>query len=402
MSIPRALVIALIALSAASCDRSGILQPTERTPRSAAPRDVGSGVLLAVADVDHLYAAVNDPGNAGAALVMAPGTYVLTARDGNGVARPNGGRLELQPGMSLTGVSGDRSAVVIDMSALPGASFNAAVGKSGGIRVGRGSNAVEWLTIVGNPNAAAGIETDLADASPTWITVAHIVASGSIRGIDVRNTGAAMSGRSIIARLEDNEFFNATEGIRFLNASGITGGQIDVTMSGNRVHDNANGCIIEHNRSSLGSIHVRSSGDRFEHNALGCLIGGGLVAVPGVANSNSTIFEGYGDAFVDNTSAVSSIDHGGVLVLGAETPGAANSASHNTVTVSLWGTKVSGNQNVDFQAYGARSTANPPGISGIGNQVTIELHGASKQIDVDAVNSAPVDPAGTNTVTVVR
>jgi hypothetical protein len=174
-------------------------------------------------------------------------------------------------------------------------------------------------------------------------------------------------------------------------------------MSGNRIHDNTNGCVIEHNRASSSAIRVRSSGDRFEHNALGCLIGGGLVATTtGAANMNTTFFEGYGDAFINNTLNVSSIDYGGILVTGAETPGVANSASRNIVTVSLTGTKVSGNQNVDFAAYGARSVAIPAGISGVGNQVTIELRGVSKQIDVDVVNSFPFEAAGTNTVAVVR
>lgn len=401
MPSPRSLLIALVGLAAASCDRATILQPGQRSAPAAASRTVAD-LTIHVADVEQLYDAVNDPGNAGAAVLLAPGIYILSVKDAANVARPNGGRLELQPDMSMSGVSGDRAAVVIDLSKLPGSSFNASFGKTGGIRVGRGGNSVDWLTIVGHPAAAASIETDLADAYPTWIGIAHVVAHGSIRGVDVRNIGAAMDGRSIVVRFDDDEFYGGGEGIRLLNLNGVTGGQIDVTMSGNRVHDNGNGCIIEHNRASSNSIRVRSSGDRFEHNGLGCLIGGGLVAASGAANSNTTIFEAYGDSFSDNTADEPNIDFGGILVLGAETPGAANSASHNSVAVALWGTKVSGNQNVDFQAYGARSTANPPGISGIGNQVTIELHGVSKQIEVDAVNSAPVDPAGTNTVTIVR
>jgi hypothetical protein len=258
------------------------------------------------------------------------------------------------------------------------------------------------MTIVGNPNSAAGVETDLADSHPTQVTVAHVVESQSIRGVDVRNTGAAMSGRRIAATIEDNEFFDGTEGIRLLNVNGVIGGLIEVAMSGNRVHDNGHGCIIEHNRSSSSSTRVRSSGDRFDHNGIGCLIGGGLVAAPGVANSNTTVFEAYGDSFSDNTLAAPNIDFGGVLVVGAETPGAAHSASNNTVRVALWGTKVSGNQNVDFQAYGARSIAVPSGVAGSDNHVTIELNGVSKQIAVDAINSLPADPSGTNTVAVIR
>jgi len=404
MLISRSLVIAFVGLSIVACDHATVVQPAQRSPTNAAARTLGGGVMLDVGDVEALYAAVNDPAHVGAEIVLASGTYVLTANNPAGVPRPNGGRLELQPDMSLSGVSGDRSAVVIDMSSLPGSSFNASVGKTAGIRIGRGTNAVEWLTIAGNPNSTAGVETDLADASPTQITLAHLLAHGSIRGLDVRNSGVAMSGRSIVATIEDNEFFGGTEGVRLLNGSGIIGGQIEVTMSGNRIHDNVNGCIVEHNRSSAGSIRVRSSGDRFEHNALGCLIGGGLVAgtASGVASSNTTFFEAHGDAFVDNTLEASSIDYGGVLVLGAETPGIANSSSNNTVTAAFWGTMVSGNQNVDFQAYGARSTAIPSGVSGTDNHVTVELHGVSKLIDVDAVNSSPLDPAGTNRVTIIR
>lgn len=401
MSSSRLLLIALIGFSAASCDRAAFVQPALRTAAATPSRSV-IGASVDVANVEQLYAAVNDPGNAGATIVLAPGTYVLSAKDPGGVARPNGGRIELQPDMSLSGVSGDRAAVVIDMSLLPGSSFNASVGKSSGIRIGRGVNSVEWLTILGNSNSTAGIETDLADSHPAQLRIAHVTAHASIRGVDVRNTGAGMSGRSIVASIEDNEFFGGTEGIRMLNVNGIVGARIDATLSGNRVHDNGNGCIVENNRSSSSTIHVRSSGDRFDHNGLGCIIGGGLVAAPGAANANTTTFEAYGDSFSDNTLASPNIDFGGVLVVGAETPGVPNSASHNTVTVALWGTKVSGNQNVDFQAFGARNIGSPTGISGTDNHATIELHGVSKQIDVHAVNSSPVDAGGTNTVTVVR
>lgn len=401
MPSTRSLLLALVATVVTACDRATIVQPDRRTPTTAASRTVAAAPL-AVTNVEQLYAAVNDPANAGAAIVLAPGTYVLSATNSGGVARPNGGRLELQPDMSLSGLSGDRSAVVIDFSALPASSFNV-LGKTSGIRTGRGNNSVEWLTILGNPNSAAGVETDLVGASPTHVAIAHVLAHASIRGVDVRNSGVAMNGRSIAVRIEDNDFFGGKEGIRLLNESGVIGGQIDVTMSGNHSHDNNVGCVMEHNRASSGGIHVRSSGDHFEHNNIGCLIGGGLVNAVGAANSNTTAFEGHGDAFVDNTLVVNgATDAGGILVIGAETPNAPNSASHNSVTVQLWGTMVSGNHNVDFQAFGARNTGTPSGVSGVDNRTTIELHGVSTRIDVVAVNSIPLDPTGTNTVTIVR
>ena len=86
-----------------------------------------------VSNVLDLYAAVNDPANAGAKVVIAPGTYVLMH------TFPNDGRLELQQGMSLIGQTSDPSSVVIDALDLQSTT-------TGPIRMGRGSNAVEWLT----------------------------------------------------------------------------------------------------------------------------------------------------------------------------------------------------------------------------------------------------------------
>jgi hypothetical protein len=71
------------------------------------------------------------------------------------------------------------------------------------------------------------------------------------------------------------------------------------------------------------------------------------------------------------------------------------------VSVALWGSKVSDNQGVNFEAYGARMEP-PSAVAGTNNHVTIELHGVSKQIDVQAAASQPVDLTGTNTVTVIR
>ena len=77
-----------------------------------------------VSDVEELYNAVNDPQNAGARVILSPGTYALSRFDGSSQLRPNGGRLELQTNMSLHGVEGDRSAVVIEAIGLPTASLS--------------------------------------------------------------------------------------------------------------------------------------------------------------------------------------------------------------------------------------------------------------------------------------
>jgi hypothetical protein len=80
--------------------------------------------------VADLYTAVNDPTNAGATVVLAAGTYMLSAD------QPNGGRLDLQFDMSLVGIEGNSGAVTIDASALPPLSFGFTIGRTGIIRAG--------------------------------------------------------------------------------------------------------------------------------------------------------------------------------------------------------------------------------------------------------------------------
>jgi hypothetical protein len=371
-----------------------------------------AGTVVFVADASQLYAAVNDPLNKGAAVILAPGTYVLSATDAANVPRPNGGRLELQQDMSLYGVVGIREAVVIDARELPSSSFTfglPAGQRTGVIRTGRGSNTIEWLTVLGKPEAAAGIETELPGTSSTRIRVAHVVSDGSSRGIDVRNAGwANNAGRRIDAEIVDNELRGPTqvqgmsEGIRLANFIGADGGTIVAILSGNRADGFQLGCIVANNRSSDATVWVRSSGDRFSANARGCLIVGGLnQAATGVANRNSTVFAAFGSKFVDNTAQIAGIDPGGIRVAGSLSTTGVNTTSDNTVSVWLSGSKVSDNQVVDFEAFGAIQTA-MSGISGTNNHVTVALRGVSSQIEVVAVDSLPEDPSDSNTVTVRR
>ena len=369
-----------------------------------------AGFAVYVSDVEQLYAAVDNPANTGASVVLAPGIYPLSPTDPAGIARPNRGRLELQKDMSLYGVSGDRTAVVIDAGALLQSSFSMPFGRTGVIRTGRGSNAVEWLTIHGNPLAAAALETDLVGTAEHHIRVAHVLAGDSARGVDIRNIGATMAGRRIDAEIVDSEFFRGVEGIRVINLAGAHQGDISVVMHGNRSYANFLGCIVENNRSSFARIYVRSSGDRFEDNMLGCQIGGGLVLpVVGTANSNSVVFEAHGTQFIDNRrteffnpTGPDFTHWGGLLVEGGSAVSGAGNTNGNTVTVSLWGCKVAGNLNIDFQAFGAHAGPTVSGIAGTDNHVTIELHGVSKLIDVVSVDSSPGDPSGSNSVTVLR
>jgi hypothetical protein len=385
----------------------------DRSPVPRQPRLDVAAIVINVADVEQLYSAVNDPAKEGAAITLAPGTYVLSTSNASGVARPNAGRLELQQDMSLHGLTGDRSAVVIDATGLPASSMNlplplAPTNRTAPVRIGRGGNTIEWLTVMGNPAAAAGVAAELTGTLTTRVRVAHVVSSGTSRGIDVRNVSPAMAGRRIDAEIVDNDLIGPTqlmgssEGIRLANMSGADGGVIVARLGGNQVHGFQLGCIVANNRSSNGVVQVRSAGDRFFANAHACDIVGGLVTqATGLANSNSTTFEAYGSRFFDNAAPIGNTEPAGIVVVGARSAVQPNLTSDNTVFVALWGSKVSGNLGVNFEAIGARKDA-PPGIAGTNNHVTIELHGVSKQIDVLATASQPMDPTGTNTVTVIR
>jgi hypothetical protein len=363
---------------------------------------------ITVSDIEQLYAAVNNVVNAGAAITLTPGTYVLSSHDPAAAPRSNGGRLELQHDMSLYGVTDDRSAVVIDASGLPASSVSVPFGRTAPVRIGRGSNTIEWLTVLGNAAMAGGIATELGGTSDTRIRVAHVVSGGTSRGIDVRNVGSVNGGRRIDAEIIDNEFIGPssvvgmTEGIRIANFVGADGGVIVARLAGNRTHGFQLGCIFANNRSNGASIYVHSSGDQFFANALACQIAGGLSqAATGTANSNLTVFESYGTAFVDNTAQIPGFDRGGVRIAGGLSTTQSNVASYNTVRVALWGTRVSDNAGINFEANGALMRG-PAGFAGTNNHVTIDLHGVSKRIDVLEVPSIPTEPAGTNTVTVIR
>lgn len=398
---------AIAALITACNDVSRIAEPTVAAPAAASHTLANAIDVVHVSSVEQLYAAVNNAANAGATVQLAAGIYVLSAKNPSGANRPNAGRLELQQGMSIVGVADDRAAAVIDAASLPSSSFPTSFGRTGVIRIGRGSNAVEWLTIAGNPLAAAGVETDLGNTTEAWVRVAHVVAGNSARGVDVRNVGVVNGGRRLHAEIEDNDFFRGVEGVRVAAFVDANHGDISVVMSGNRVYENIVGCIFENNRSNFSAIYVRSSGDRFEDNGLGCQIGGGLVS-SGAANSNSTILEAHGSQFINNSRTVffnttgpAFTEFGGFLVVGGDVLASAGTASSNIAVVRLWGCKVAGNQNIDFQAFGARSS-DPLKIAGIDNHTTIELYGVSKKIDVVTTDSWPADASGSNTVTIVR
>lgn len=364
---------------------------------------------LYISNVEELYSAVNNPANAGATLQLAAGTYMLSPADPFGQPRPKGGRVELQPNMSIVGVVGDRSLVVINAFDLPATSY-LGVGPSAALRTGLGTNCVEWLTVRDAQFGQANIDTGLQAPGTAYIRIAHVAATGSARGLNVLNFGPAASGETIEIEIIDNDFFEnpfgVSEGMRIGNFQGAVGATVKAWVEENRCWGNKQGRLIVNNRATNSTVNVESSGNRFFENGAGTIIVGGLSSNNTTANGNTINFEGYGDHFIDNNGDTD-LDVGGLVVLGGENISIPNGTNNNTVNVSLWGCRMGENNMFDLLGIGARSAPIALGSPGVNNHVTITIKGAGNnkgrwQPVEFFTDTIPFAGSGVNTVTVIR
>ena len=366
--------------------------------------NVQRSMEIEVSDVEELYAAVNDDNNVGKTIVLRNGVYELSRHDAGGEERLNTGRLELQRDMSLRGGS-DPLECVLKVSSSDSPIFNEnPTARSGMIKTGRGNHTIEKLKIIAPPQAGSGISTDLADpqSQVTTIRVAKVISGDPnsehlTRGIDIRNTGTAVTGRHLKAFIEKCEFHGGRQGIRIANFQGANGCRVSVEMSGNHCHDNFAGCLITNHKSTSGVIEVRSEKDRFTENGVGCTVIGGIL----FGSSNRTRFVANKIVSKNNNGSVDQeTQHkGGIVVRGANTQ-QPNMASKNQVEIVFMDCKVNSNQAPgNVIAHGAHCS-NPAGVAGKDNTVTISLQG-NNNFTVDATDSEPPEsPPKTNSVTV--
>lgn len=376
------------------------------------------GKKLTVTTVAQLYSAVNDPNNAGAEINLSPGVYLLDA------SYPNGGRLELQNDMQLVGQPGQSEAVLIDQSALPVNSFRLTPTVStGGIRVGKGDNSLEWLSIKGGAlavNPFSVIETDLL-GEHTSLSISHVIVNcnGSRTGIMLRNRLDEHSGRVIQASLEHNEMFGAVNapgaGIGLQNR--ISGASIELSMQDNYIHGNKI-AILQFNGGLGNSLEncttqIVSHVDRIEGNGCGMDPSGGTNGSGATyVNNNIVSIRMFGTALRNNnpTGHPELIPTNGALPGAIYVAGGYNSLNNivaynhvnsNQVTIELTGCDISENNGTDIYAYGAWS---PPLalLAGTYNSVDLYLRGTSANAIVEAFASVPSEPAGTNVVNVFR
>ncbi|MBI4915116.1 MAG: hypothetical protein HY825_04655 [Acidobacteria bacterium] len=346
-----------------------------------------------VTDVPGLYEAVNDPANVGRRIVLAPRTYDLSPDF------ENGGRLELQEGMELAGIPGDPAAVVIDASALPLASYQVGTFLTGPVRVGRGRNAVEWLTIRNDLYGAGLIETDLAPVSTsTVIRVEHVVLSGGQRGLDVRFLGPAFDGRLIEATFEGNELQAITrgmsQGIR-ITFSGVNGGVLRAMSRDNVFEGNQVGLIASSQAGSNNAISIRSQGDRFVDNRAGCLLIGGSGAT---ASSNTLHFVAHGDEFRDNDHAQTNPAYtlgGGIVAVGGT-----SRASETVGRLEVFDSTFSGNGLGDIIAFGYYDAVNGLPV-GADNLQELRVVPPGRGLSTLRVDSSPADAGSGNAVVVL-
>ena len=371
-----------------------------------------------VSSLAELYTAVNNPDNAGTSIVLAPGTYVLDA------SYPNGGRLELQTNMSLQGQPGQPDAVMIDQSLLPNSSYRLTPTVStGGIRMGRGSNSIEWLTLRGGSLAAnpfSVIESDLTgDVTQLKISHVRMDCNGSRTGLMLRNRLDEHAGRVVQAQLEFSEIWGAINpggfGIALQNR--ISGAEIKLDMKENFIHGNKI-AILSFNGGLGNSItnckaEIISYRDRLEGN--GCAMdpcGATNGSSTTFANSNSFSLKMFGSVIKDNNPPghpelipTNGALPGGIFAAGAfnslNNVSAANTVSNNSAILKFWGCNFSNNNAPDIYAYGLWSATNAV-LAGTNNLVEIYLNGISSDATVESLASIPFEPAGTNVVNVYR
>jgi hypothetical protein len=372
-----------------------------------------------VSSVDELYNAVNNAANAGSKIVLAPGNYILDPH------YPNAGRIELQFDMALMGQRGHADQVIIDASALPGTSFLLpprpafpTPGRTGAIRMGNGSNAVEWLTIRGNPNpiAYSVITTDLITTPVTHDRVAHCIVTGGQIGIHLQNLDPESNGRIIEAEIAYNEctgnLVGFGQGIGIFNSRDVRGASIRATLHDNYVHGNRMGIRAFNIVANQCNITIQSKDDRFEENGTGLVLNGAFNEYPNfTVNDNFLSFEAHGTTILNNLGVPSlptgsaKVIPGGILAIGAQV--SANSfpgtASGNRLEIDLKDCRIENNAlPYDINAFGARSTYPSANPAGTNNVVTIALHGLSENATVGVTPSFPAEPAGTNVVNLLQ
>lgn len=347
---------------------------------------LGQKPVVRVSSVEALYAAVNNPLNAGARVELAAGIYVLTPTDPSGAERPRFGTLLLQENMDLVGEqqyvddNGDGvwdpiAGLGPDTFVVPGtetkiearllsppkkplddcnAAPNTYEMPFPVIQNGR-RNRVERLTVSDGAARKSLYMVTPPYHSPSLAVgagwegeVADTVIEGGFRGLAFSNASCGAVGFVSRVTYERNIVRKNGGGIYLLNfvtdnLAGA-GSSLHVVLRYNRIYGNGTdaglGLIAGGYGADNSELHALSIGNLIEGNALGVrLTGGSDNAAASGGDGNSLWFASHGDTIR------SSSPRGGLMIQGANRtqPIAGTTCSNNRVHVELVGTTIQAN-----------------------------------------------------------
>jgi hypothetical protein len=393
--------------------------------------------VINVANVEELYAAVNNPEYIGAIVVLAPGTYTLTLNDANHRARPNAGRVVLQSGMTLIGQNRyedfDRDGIwdprddnkdgIPDTDPLRGLIFadrdtetiidavNLAEGP-GAVRLGLDSR-VEKVTVRNSTRINAAIDVNVAPAiGGLRAEVRDCVAEDGQRGIRLlifKHDGiesSAVLERNILRRNTGSFGFGVQVAVQLSSQSWW-----DVILRNNLIYANRIGLFVVGEGSTDAKSYVLSTGNLYRQNELGMNIHAGrdafAVGQPVGGNASHMHFTSIEDRIVGNkgTSGSGGVGGGVVAIAGLVTDKGATPSSDNDLNLKFIGTRWRGNvqdtRRQDLQVYGSLALGGMPGTN---NQTHVLIRDATSDGGPEAFRftaSQPNDPNNRDAVIVM-
>jgi hypothetical protein len=388
--------------------------------------------VVNVSDVEGLYAAVNNPANAGAIVLLASGTYTLTAKDANNQSRPNGGRLILQSGMALVGqnsyvdVDGDgvwdprddnhdgipdtdpvRGLIFVDpASETIINAVHLSANFVGTIRVGL-DNRVEKLTVRNTNGLLAAIDANLVPAiGGIRAEIRDCLLEDGQRGIRLATPQRAdLDSSAVLERnISRRNLGSFGFGIQILHLAPSPNSSWDVIVRNNLVYGNRVGLFVpgEGEQTNV-QVHVLSMGNLYRENQLGLMVAAGRDG----GNGNNTHFSSIRDGIFYNVgaSAVAGLGGGVVALGGLNTSAGTTLSSNDALDFQFIGTRWAGNfqgqRRQDLQVYGALAVG---GLPGTNDTVRVLIRqGTSDQASgaFQFIDSQPADPSHTDTVTII-
>ena len=265
-------------------------------------------LVVEVSDVEELYAALDDPDLAGAAIQLSPGLFRLTPLDPSGRPRPNRGSLRLQDGMQLVGANAyvdydadgvwdardddhdgasdldaqgreryadPQTETIIDGTSLnvpePGVGLvSAPILVSGG-----GEFSISDLTVRGSTSSQAEVEVRAPGNDVSSVTVQRCTIELGRRGIlvDSADRWGSADG-SVILTAEQNVIRgHVLQGVTMgwgihLQAANVSGTEVTAHLRRNRITANKVGLLLAALGLQNSETSVVSQGNVYENSVL--------------------------------------------------------------------------------------------------------------------------------------